>query len=121
MRAGNADRQTGRWNRAIHGRRAASRRHGSAEGSVGLPYSDAGLDYYSNGLVASDAMIEANPGLVRRFVRATLDGLKSAMADPRQAGEIMHKHHREIDVDIAIGETIKVKELCGSAGCRSVR
>ena len=78
---------------------------------LGLPYSDAGLDYYSNGLVASDAMIEANPGLVRRFVRATLDGLKSAMADPRQAGEIMHKHHREIDVDIAIGETIKVKEL----------
>jgi hypothetical protein len=34
---------------------------------LGLSYSDAGLDYYSNGIVASDAMIEANPGLVRRF------------------------------------------------------
>jgi NitT/TauT family transport system substrate-binding protein len=33
------------------------------------------------------------------------------MADPKEAGEIMHKHHREIDVDIAIGEMRKVKEL----------
>ena len=78
---------------------------------LGLSYSDAGLDYYSNGIVASDAMIKANPDLVRRFVRATLDGLKSAIADPKEAGEIMHKYHREIDVDIAIGETRKVKEL----------
>ena len=78
---------------------------------LGLPYSDAGLDYYSNGIVASDAMIKANPDLVRRFVRATLDGLKSAIANPKEAGEIMHKYHREIDVDIAIGETRKVKEL----------
>jgi NitT/TauT family transport system substrate-binding protein len=78
---------------------------------LGLPYSDAGLDYYSNGIVASDTMIENNPDLVRRFVKATLDGLKSAIADPKEAGEIMHKYHREIDVDIAIGETRKVKEL----------
>jgi NitT/TauT family transport system substrate-binding protein len=78
---------------------------------LGLPYSDAGLDYYSNGIVASDTMIENNPDLVRRFVKATLDGLKSAIADPKEAGEIMHKYHREIDVDIAIGETRKVKQL----------
>jgi NitT/TauT family transport system substrate-binding protein len=74
-------------------------------------YSDAGLDYYSNGIIVSDAMIETNPSLVRHFVKATLDGLKSAMADPKEAGEIMHKYHREIDVDIAIGEMRKVKEL----------
>jgi NitT/TauT family transport system substrate-binding protein len=78
---------------------------------LGLPYSDAGLDYYSNGIVASDTMIENNPDLVRRFVKATLDGLKSAIADPKEAGEIMHKYHREIDVNIAIGETRKVKQL----------
>jgi NitT/TauT family transport system substrate-binding protein len=78
---------------------------------LGLPYSDAGLDYYSNGIVASDTMIEKNPGLVRRFVKATLDGLKTAMADPKEAGEIIHKHHREIDRDIAIAEMRKVKEL----------
>jgi NitT/TauT family transport system substrate-binding protein len=78
---------------------------------LGLPYADAGLDYYSNGIVASDAMIQANPDLVRRFVKATLDGLKTAIADPKEAGEIMHKYHREIDVDIAIGEMKKVADL----------
>lgn len=78
---------------------------------VGFPYADAGLDYYSNGLVASDAMIKTNPDLVRRFVRATLRGLVTAMADPKEAAEIMHKYHPEIDVDIAVGEMKKVKEL----------
>lgn len=78
---------------------------------VGLTYADAGLDYYSNGIVASDATIQNNPDLVRRFVRATLDGLKSAIANPTEAGEIMHKYHREIDVSIAVGETKKVADL----------
>ena len=74
-------------------------------------YADAGLDYYSNGIVASDAIIQNNPDLVRRFVKATLRGLATAMADPKAAAEIMHKHHSEIDVDIAAGEMKKVKEL----------
>ena len=65
---------------------------------LGLSYSDAGLDYYSNGLVASDATIQSNPDLVRRFVKATLEGLTCAMANPKEAGEILHKLHREIDV-----------------------
>ena len=78
---------------------------------VGFSYGAVGLDYYSNGLVASDTMLQSNPGLVRRFVKATLDGLRSAIADPKEAGEILHKHQRGIDVSIAIGETNKVKEL----------
>ena len=78
---------------------------------VGLAYADAGLDYYSNGIVASDATLQSNPDLVRRFVKATLDGLKSAIANPTEAGEIMHKYHREIDVSIGVGETKKVAEL----------
>ena len=38
---------------------------------LGLPYADAGLDYYSNGIVAADETLRSNPELVRRFVRAT--------------------------------------------------
>jgi NitT/TauT family transport system substrate-binding protein len=78
---------------------------------VGFQYADAGLDYYSNGLVASDAIIHDNPDLVRRFVKATLRGLKTAMADPQAAAEIMHKFHPEIDTAIAAGEMAKVKDL----------
>ncbi len=83
---------------------------------LGLAYADAGLDYYSNGIVASDAMIKSNPDLIRRFVRGTLAGLTTAMANPQEAGEILHKYHREIDVDIAVGETEKVKELAVQPG-----
>ncbi len=78
---------------------------------VGFPYAAAGLDYYSNGIVASDEMIKSNPDLIRRFVKATLRGLATAIANPQEAGEIMHKYHPEIDTKIAIGETEKVKEL----------
>jgi NitT/TauT family transport system substrate-binding protein len=78
---------------------------------LGLSYADAGLDYYSNGIVAADATLRSNPNLVRRFVRATLEGLKAAMMDPKEAGEIMHKRHPEIDLRIAVEETEKVKQL----------
>jgi len=56
-------------------------------------------------------MIKSNPDLIRRFVKATLHGLTTAIADPQQAGKIMHKYHPEIDTNIAIDETKKVKEL----------
>jgi NitT/TauT family transport system substrate-binding protein len=78
---------------------------------LGLPYSDAGLDYYSNGLVASDAMLQSNPDLVRRFVRATLEGLAAATANPQEAGEILHRLHPEIDTAIAVAEMKEVKDL----------
>ena len=78
---------------------------------LGLPYADAGLDYYSNGIVAADATLQSNPELVRRFVRATLEGLKTAMANPNEAGEILHRRHPEIDLKIAVEETEKVRQL----------
>jgi NitT/TauT family transport system substrate-binding protein len=78
---------------------------------LGLAYADAGLDYYSNGIVAADTTLRSNPELVRRFVRATLAGLKTAMANPNEAGEIMHRRHPEIDLKIAVEETEKVREL----------
>jgi NitT/TauT family transport system substrate-binding protein len=77
----------------------------------GLAYADAGLDYYSNGIVAADATLQSNPDLIRRFVRATLAGLKAAMANPQEAGEILHRRHPEIDLRIAIEETEKVRQL----------
>ena len=57
--------------------------------------------------------IKSNPDLVRRFVAATMQGLKDAIANPREAGAIMNKHHREVDADIATGETKIVGTLTG--------
>jgi NitT/TauT family transport system substrate-binding protein len=78
---------------------------------LALPYADAGLDLYGNGIIASDNLIKSNPDLVRRFVAATMQGLKDAIADPLEAGNIMHKHHRQVEPDIAAGETRLVGTL----------
>jgi NitT/TauT family transport system substrate-binding protein len=80
---------------------------------LALSYTDAGLDLYGNGIIASDALIKSNPDLVRRFVAATVQGLKDAIADPQAAGAIMNKHHREVDADIATAETRIVGTLTG--------
>jgi NitT/TauT family transport system substrate-binding protein len=78
-----------------------------------LSYADAGLDLYGNGIIASDEMIKSKPDLVRRFVTATMQGLKDAIANPQEAGTIMNKHHREVDADIAAAETRIVGTLVG--------
>jgi NitT/TauT family transport system substrate-binding protein len=70
-----------------------------------LTYAAAGLDLYSNGIIVSDSLIQSNPGVIRRFVAATLQGLKDAIANPAEAGSIMHKYHPEVDADIATAET----------------
>ena len=78
---------------------------------VELSFADAGLDFYSNGIIASDSTLASNPDLVRRFVTATLKGLKDALDNPREAAEIMKKHHRELDVELGAAELVKVKAL----------
>jgi NitT/TauT family transport system substrate-binding protein len=83
---------------------------------VRFAYGDAGLNYYGNGLVASESTIAANPDLVRRFVDATVKGMKDAFAHPNEAGAIMHKHHPQVDAGIAQAETQAVAELAQVAG-----
>jgi NitT/TauT family transport system substrate-binding protein len=78
---------------------------------VRFAYSDAGLDFYGAGIIAMDSMIKSQPDMIRRFVTATVRGLKDSIASPREAGEIMNKHHRQIDVDVATSETEMVAGL----------
>jgi NitT/TauT family transport system substrate-binding protein len=78
---------------------------------VRLAYADVGLDYYSNGIIATDQLINSNPDLVRRFVNATMRGLKDAMANPGEAATIINKYHRQIEVDVATAETRAVASL----------
>ncbi len=80
----------------------------------GLSYADAGLDLYGNGIIASDTIIRSSPDLVRRFVAATMQGLKDAIANPQEAGAIMNKHQRAVDADVAAGETKIVGTLTGT-------
>src|SRR5260370_4689831 len=58
---------------------------------VRFAYSDPGLSYYGNGIVTTEATLVGKSDLVRRFVEATVRGMKDAFADPTAAGAVMHK------------------------------
>ena len=79
-------------------------------------FADAGLSFYGNGIVATDATFATKPDLVKRFVAATIHGMKDAFANPEEAAEILHKYHREIDVGIGAAETRAVAELAQVKG-----
>lgn len=81
-----------------------------------LAYKDAGLDYYANGIVATEATIKENPDVLKAFIRATFKGMHDAFANPTEAGEIMNKYHKEISSEVAKGETELVKELASVPG-----
>jgi len=81
---------------------------------VKLVYADAGMDFYSNGIIASEEVIKSQPDVVKRFVAATLRGLKDAIADPEGAAKILNKHQRQIEVDVGTAEMKAVAGLVQS-------
>jgi NitT/TauT family transport system substrate-binding protein len=83
---------------------------------VRFAYGDAGLSYYGNGVVATAATIATKPDVVRRFVGATVRGMKDAFADPAAAGAIMQKLVPQVDATIAKKETEAAAELAQIPG-----
>ncbi|WP_018699897.1 ABC transporter substrate-binding protein [Amorphus coralli] len=82
-----------------------------------LAYKDV-LDYYGNGIIASDETIETNPGMVKAFIRATIKGMEDAFADPEEAAEILAKYQKQIAPEVGKGETEAVAELAQVPGMR---
>jgi NitT/TauT family transport system substrate-binding protein len=79
---------------------------------VRLAYGDApGLDYYGNGIVASDDTIRTKPELLKRVLWAITQGLAHAFENPDEAAQILNRNHPQIPVDVARAETIAVREL----------
>ena len=83
---------------------------------VRFAYKDAGLDYYGNGIVATETTIKEHPAMLKAFIRATLKGMRYSFAHLKEAGEIMHKYHKEISPEVATGETQLVQELAEVPG-----
>lgn len=52
-------------------------------------YSDVGLNFFSNGLLANQRTIDSNPDLVQRMVDATSAAFEAAAQNPRAAAEAM--------------------------------
>ena len=83
---------------------------------VRFAFADAGVSFYGNGIIATDITIATKPEIVKRFVAATIRGMKDAFADPEEAGKIMSKYHPTVDPAIAKGETEAVAELAQVKG-----
>jgi NitT/TauT family transport system substrate-binding protein len=57
-----------------------------------LYYSDAGMDLYGNGIMASKKLRAENPDAVKRFVAVTARAWQAAIADPSAAIAALQKH-----------------------------
>ena len=74
-------------------------------------YAENNFPLYANGIVARQKLIDENPDLVARFVKAIEEGLKWSFENPEEAVKIMRKYHPEIEEDVALGELEIVKRL----------
>jgi NitT/TauT family transport system substrate-binding protein len=83
---------------------------------VKFAYRDVGLDYYGNGIIASEELIAKEPDMLRRFVAATLRGMKDAFADPATAGETIARYQKQIKPEIGAAETEQVRDLAVRPG-----
>lgn len=69
--------------------------------AVPLYYSDWGIDVYSNGLVARDALIRDNPDLAKRFVDATMRAAAWSVENPSEAVGLFSKLHPDLDKSLS--------------------
>jgi NitT/TauT family transport system substrate-binding protein len=83
---------------------------------VRLAYRDVGLDYYGNGIIASEELIAKAPDMVRRFVAATVRGMADAFADPTMAGATIARFQQQIKPEIGAAEIEQVRALAVDPG-----
>jgi len=76
-----------------------------------MMFADYGVDVYSNALVASEKYIQENPGIIKRFVKASLRGWEFALKNPEESIEIMAKHRPEIDKPILLANLKLIIDL----------
>lgn len=77
-----------------------------------LRYADQDINFYSNGLIASDAYLEDNPELAADMMAATSEAFEAAIENPEEAAEAMEGKDPQIpEQDVVLeqwNETIKL-------------
>jgi NitT/TauT family transport system substrate-binding protein len=93
----------------------------AAEAGIGLAplkFADYGFDIYSNAILTTDETLKNKPDLARKFVKASLEGMRVAFADPAAAGEIMKKAFPMLDAETAAQEVGIVRTLAESGDAK---
>ena len=76
-----------------------------------MMYADHNFKFYANGIITTDAMIQKNPDLVRRFAASIIEGVKYTFAHPDESCELLRKHAPSVDQDVCLTEVGLVKDL----------
>src|SRR6185437_459402 len=80
---------------------------------------NAGLSLYSNGILVREDYLKAEPAKVKAFVKASLQGWKDSIANPKEAADIVMKHVKGLDADVAFQEILIVNALVATPDTRS--
>lgn len=77
----------------------------------GFIFSDWGVDFYSNGLLAMEDYVQQKPEVTRNFVQGTMEGVAYALAHPEESVSILKKHQPQLNEETAIKEIGILQEL----------
>jgi len=69
---------------------------------IELRLEDPALDYYTPVIISSETLIDANPDLVRRFMRATARGYYFAITNPEEAAQILLEAVPELNPELVM-------------------
>ncbi|KUO51784.1 MAG: ABC transporter substrate-binding protein [Desulfitibacter sp. BRH_c19] len=71
---------------------------------------DPALDYYTPVLITSESLINEDPELVEKFMKATAKGYEFAIEQPEQAASILLANAPELDEELVIASQIWLKD-----------
>lgn len=63
---------------------------------------DKRLDYYTPVIISNETLLNDNPELAKKFMKATTEGYQFAIDNPEEAAKILVKHAPEINEELAI-------------------
>ena len=78
-----------------------------------------GLALYGSGIVTREDTIKANAAQVKAFVKASLEGWKDTVANPREAAEIVARNVKGLDLDATFQEVAIVSGLVATPEARA--
>lgn len=80
-----------------------------------LPWYDAGLEFYSTSVIASNRFINEHPDVTKRFVKAYKKAIDYTWKHPEESGKIVHDMVPEVDASTATDTINSIKSLVYNA------
>ena len=80
---------------------------------------NAGLTLYSNGILVREDYLKSNAGQVKAFVKASLEGWRDTIANPKEAADIVGRHVKGLDPSVSLQEIAIVDGLVATPQTRA--